>query len=332
MGFSQIKGNGKIVQALKGMVDSGKVPHAIMFHEDDGGGAVALSLAFLQYLYCRNRTQGDSCGVCPSCNKIAKLIHPDLHCIFPVNTGKSDDYIDRWRALVLSNPNFTENELSEALEIEGKNAMIKVDEAKSLLEKLSFSALEKGYRSVLVYLPEKMNKDAANRLLKLIEEPPKLTQFILITHAPAQVLVTISSRCQQIRLDKVSGRDVVEGSAEQVQLLRSLMQGLLARDLYACLEIGDQLAALPSKEKAKSFCKFAADRLRDIFLYQQGMSSLVSAGPYPEAELSDWAARSRKTFPRKALDCFSKAQMLIGRNVNTKILFTDLVNSLYRSI
>ncbi len=332
MTFSQIKGNDKIVCALRGMVDSSRVPHAIMFHEDDGGGAMELSLAFLQYLYCKNRTDGDSCGQCPSCNKISKLIHPDMYFIFPVNTGKSDDYLDKWRALVLSDPSFTEAGLGEALEIEGKNALIKVDEAKSLIDKLSLSALEKGYRSVIIYLPEKMNKDAANRLLKLIEEPPLQTQFVFITHSGGQVLSTISSRCQHIRLSKVSGKRPAEGSAEQIQLFRQLMQGLLMHDLYACLEIGDSLAALPSKEKAKTFCTFASGVLRNIFLYQQGMSSLVSESAYSEAELSDWASRSKKTFPRMALDAFSKAQVLVSRNVNMKILFTELVNSLYMNI
>lgn len=332
MTFSQIKGNDKIVDALKGMVDSSRVPHAIMFHEDDGGGAMELALAFLQYLYCKNRSGGDACAQCPSCNKISKLIHPDMYFIFPVNTGWSDDYLDKWRSLVLSNSSFTENELNEALEIEGKNSMIKVDEAKSLIDKLSFSALEKGYRSVIIYLPERMNKETANRLLKLIEEPPLLTQFIFITHNGGLVLPTISSRCQHIKLSKSSGKGAVEGSAEQIQLFRQLMQGLLIHDLYACLEIGDSLAGLPSREKAKTFCTFASGVLRNIFLYQQGMGPLAAQGAYSEAELSDWATRSKKTFPRKGLDAFSKAQMLIARNVNTKILFTDLVNSLYTAI
>ena len=332
MVFSQVKGNVPVCNALKGMVDSGKVPHAIMFHEDDGGGAIGVALAFLQYLYCKDRSSGDACGTCPACNKIQKLIHPDVHFIFPVNTGRCSDYVDKWRSLVKANPFFTENDLSEALEIEGKSAMIKVDEAKGLLETLSFSALEKGYRSVVIYLPEKMNKDAANRLLKLIEEPPKLTEFILITHNPEQVLVTIASRCQRIRLAPGNGAGPFEDS-EFMGLLRPLMQGLLARDLYACLEIADSMANLSSKEKAKNFCKFAAENLRYIFLLQQGMPSLVTVNdPARRTELEDWAGRSRKTFARKALDALGRAEMLISRNVNMKILFTDLVNGLYESI
>ena len=185
---------------------------------------------------------------------------------------------------------------------------------------------------MVIYLPEKMNKDAANRLLKLIEEPPKLTEFILITHNPEQVLVTIASRCQRIRLAPGNGAGPFEDS-EFMGLLRPLMQGLLARDLYACLEIADSMANLSSKEKAKNFCKFAAENLRYIFLLQQGMPSLVTVNdPARRTELEDWAGRSRKTFARKALDALGRAEMLISRNVNMKILFTDLVNGLYESI
>ena len=332
MGFSQIKGYDDVCLALKGMVDSGKIPHAIMFHEDDGGGAMQVVLAFLQYLYCKNHSGGDSCGECPSCNKIRKLIHPDVHFVFPVNTAYCADYLDKWRCLVSANPFFTENDLNEALEIEGKSSMIKVDEAKRLMDVLSLSALEKGYRSVVIYLPEKLNQVAANRLLKLIEEPPALTEFILITHAPEKVLVTIASRCQNIRLVPQGVKSQVSDYSQESELLRSLMQALLAKDLYACLEVAESLSVLPSKEKAKNFCKFAAEGIRYVFLIQQGVSELVDVDQTRLREYSDWAARSRKTFPRKALECFSRAQMLISRNVNMKILFTDMVNGLYVNI
>ena len=328
MSFIQLKAQEGICRALQSMVDSDKVAHAIMFEEEDGGGAVELALVFLKYLYCKNRQEGQACGKCPSCNKISKLIHPDMHFVFPVNSGLCSEYLDKWRALLLSNPHFGENELSEALQIEGKSAMIKVDEAKALLDKLSFSALERGYRSVLIYLPEKMNKDAANRLLKLVEEPPLKTIFIFITHSPELVLPTIASRCQIFRLKAQRQRSV--GGAAEMELLRPLMQALLARDLYACLDISDNLANLPSKEKAKNFCKFAAEQMRNVFLLQQGMDSLVEEGDVQEYR--DWAQRSSKTFPRKALEAFGRAQMLIGRNVNVKILFTDLVNTLYNVI
>ena len=91
MRFADIAGNEEVVRALAGMVDSGKIPHAIMLHEDDGGGAFPIVQAFLQYVYCKNREGGDSCGACPSCGKVSKLIHPDVHYIYPVNTGSSTE-------------------------------------------------------------------------------------------------------------------------------------------------------------------------------------------------------------------------------------------------
>ena len=320
MRFSEITANEDVLRALSGMVDSGKIPHAIMLHEDDGGGAVGLANAFLQYLYCKSRSGGDSCGECPSCNRISKLIHPDVHYIFPVNAGNlSVNFAKQWRELVLGNPVFTENDLTEALGIEGKSSLIAVGEAKAMLDTLSLSALEGGYRSVVIYLPEKMNQEAANRLLKVIEEPPRLTQFVLITHSPEKILQTIASRCQRIRVMPCSG---LRKTRVEFPEFDTLMDALVRKDLSAALEASDALAALPSRESAKSFCVFAGERLRDIFLAQQGLSAA-------DERTGRLASSLKKTFPRTALQAFDRARMLIERNVNLKILFTDLANRLY---
>ena len=327
MTFAQIQGNADVCRALTGMVSSGRVPHAILFHEDDGGGAVPIVLAFLQYLFCGNRTADDSCDACPSCNKIAKLIHPDVHFVFPTNAPNlSVSYSAQWRELVLSKPCFTEADLAQALGIEGKSSIIAVAEAKAMLDTLSLSALEGGYRAVVIYLPEKMNQEAANRLLKMIEEPPRQTQFVLITHAPEKVLVTISSRCQRIRIAPEGPAATV--SFDDPELLDDLMEALLAKDLLAALGVADRISALSSREIAKAFCKFAADAMRQLFLRQQGVTALAADGGGYDA----WAAGCRRTFPRQALDALGRAQSLIDRNVNMKILFTDLVNRLYLSI
>ena len=324
MTFSQLQGNREVVQALVGMMDSGRVPHAILFHEDDGGGAFPLALAFLQYLYCRQRSGGDSCGSCPSCGKIAKLIHPDVHFVFPTAAGfLSEQYMEPLRRLVAVNPRFREAELAEALGIEGKNPMIAVSEARRLLEKLSLSALEGGYRSVVIYLPERMNAEAANRLLKMIEEPPLQTQFLLITHQAEKVLATVSSRCQRIRVQPEGRAAAVEFA--EAELLDALMDSLLSRDLPGALEAAERIASLPSRESAKAFCLYAADRLREIFLVQQGVRLPGEISP----EAQKWAGQCRKTFPRQALEVLDRAQTLIGCNVNLKILFTDMADRMF---
>ena len=327
MKFSELQGNGPLKAALAGMVNSGRVPHAILLHEDDGGAGTSMALAFLQYLFCQDRHSGDSCGECPSCNKFSKLIHPDLHFIFPVNQGTSRDHLKAWRSLVLSKPGFTEADLSAALGIEGKSSLIAVAQAREILDTLSLSALEGGYRAVLVYLPEKMNQEAANRLLKMIEEPPALTQFVLITHAPEKVLVTIRSRCQTLRIAP-SGQTGAAGEEQFGPLFASLMDSLLSGSLLDALEVGEQIAALPSREDARRFCIYGASRIRDIFVAQQG----GSLGVEPTAQTARWARAVRKTFPHNALDRFTAALKLIERNVNIKIVSTDLVDRLMTNL
>ena len=321
MRFAETGCRPEVLTVLSAMVDSGRIPHAVMFSEPDGGAAFATALAFLQYLYCNSRSGSDSCGTCPSCNRISKLIHPDVHFIFPTTAPKTSvQLMPEFRALVQQNPHFKEAELYEALGIEGKTALIAVAEAKEVLSTLALSALEGGYRSVVIYLPEKMNQEAANRLLKAIEEPEPNTQFLLLTHSPEKVLSTIASRCQHIQL----GGEESAPDFQDPELLDRLMEALLKRDLFEALAVGDEIAALPSRENVKAFCKFAADAMRKMFLVQQGLP----LAPRDAGKAAEWAAKARKTFPRNALTCLDRASRLVDRNVNLKIIFTDLVDRL----
>ncbi len=337
--FSDIRGNDAVVAALRGMVDTGRLPHAMLLHENEGGGAFPLVLSFLQYLYCRDRRNGEACRECPSCNKVSKLIHPDIHFVFPV-AGKdkpvSDQFLGPFRELALSRPYFREDELYAAFGMEGKQALISVQEAKTLLDKLSLSAVEGGYRCVVVYLPEKMNQQAANTLLKMVEEPPEKTLFLMITHAPEKVLATIFSRCLFLRIlpppveAAVPAANLMEEDGPVfMDLFSELMGALLDRDLLTALETGESLASLENRDKQKSFCKFASECLRWIFFRQQGLEHLA---PVPEEwseSVSTLASRCRKTFPRGAAGYLDRAVLLLERNVSQKVLFTDLVNRLY---
>ncbi|MCQ2154160.1 MAG: hypothetical protein MJY44_06335 [Bacteroidales bacterium] len=327
MRFSDTKGNGAVVATLARMVDTGRIPHAIMLHEDDGGGGIRLALAFLQYLYCRSRDGQDSCGGCASCNKVSKLIHPDIHFVFPVNNGTSLTFISRWRELLLSNPDFRETELTAALGVGDKNTLIGVPDAKIVLDALSVSALEGGYKSVLVYLPEKMNPEASNRLLKIIEEPSPMTQFVFVTHAPGSVLQTISSRCQHFRVMPPESV-AVEGGPESMGMFTSLMDAVAEGDMYAALGTGDEMAvALKSREMAKSFCKFATECLRTIFLIQQGLDNLPAGD---RETLGRYASSFRKSFPRDAMTVFNRAAVMTARNVSSRIVWADVVCRLFK--
>lgn len=351
MRFADVIGNASVAKALVSMADSGRVAHAMLLYENEGCGALALALAYVQYLNCQNPSGGDSCGECPSCRQMSKLIHPDVHFIFPVNKGPksqdekptSESYLKYWRELALSDPYFSESDLQKAIGIESKVGLIAVAEAKSVINKLSLASVTDGYKAVIFYLPEKMNQETANRLLKMVEEPPEKTIFLFITHAPEKVLQTIFSRCQSIRVLPLTKEE-----AEQVEALRpaadreeydlqmdlfsDLMNALAGRDLMSVLECAETIAALDSREKQKGFCTFAADCIRKIFMIQQNMPELAGVESQEVDFYNGMAARVPKTFCSRTITNIEKAVAMIDRNVNSKIVFCDLVNRMFLSI
>ena len=215
MRFSEIIGNDALKEQLVRMVRAGRLGHAILLTEENGGGAFACARALAQYVNCREQGPEDSCGVCPSCHKYQKLIHPDLHFVFPVSSSNllsesekkgpvSDYFLAPFKELALANPYFTEQMLYDAIGIENKSGLISVNEARRIFEKLSLRAAEGSWKTMIIYLPEKMNLDAANKLLKLLEEPPLGTLFLLVSHNPERLLPTIRSRCQAIALQPLT--------------------------------------------------------------------------------------------------------------------------------
>ncbi len=321
----KVYGNTELMTALSQMVESGHIPHAMLLHQDDGGGAFPLVIHFLEQLYGGNP-------------RVDKLIHPDIHFVFPVagaDKPVSLQYLAPFRKLVLQNPYFYENELYSAIGIEGKQAGISVNEARSILDRLSLSAVEGGYRAVVLYLPEKMNVQAANALLKMVEEPPRQTLFLFITQAPEKVLQTISSRCLHLRVQPLSqeaeaevhAREAAGNSALQ-DLFHDLLDALVARDLLKALETADAVADLKVREQQKTFCRLASEDLRRLFLLQKA-PSMARVPEGDKAYYQKMASALKPTFPRRALECLNRAQLLLERNVNQKILFTDLVNQLY---
>lgn len=376
MKFSDIIGNNDAKRPLISMADSGKVAHAMLFYENEGCGALPLALAYYQYLNCKNRHDGDSCGECPSCRQISKLIHPDLHFVYPVNTGSkvsasekptSDTYLKYWRELVSADPYFLESELYEALGIEGKSGNIAVAEAKSILDKLSLTAVGDGYKAVVVWLPEKMNAEAANKLLKVVEEPPQDTVFLFVTHAPEKVLQTIFSRCQSLRVLPLSKEEVAEtlcsrfsfsehqamaqanvaggsvgkalhlsGDREEhnrfMDMFSDLINAIIQKDLLSALETGELVASLESREKQKMFCTFAGDCVRKMFVTSLGQDAIAGISEDEAGFFSSASPKFSTEFYKKTISFIDKAFALIDRNVNAKIVFCDLVNRMFLSI
>lgn len=320
----KVYGNTSLVAALEQMAESGRIPHAILMHEDDGGGALPIAINFLERVYGGNP-------------RVERLIHPDVHFVFPVVGEKepvSSQFAAEWRDLLLSNPYFTEAEMYSALGFEKKQGIINVKEARTLLSKLSLSAVEGGYRSVVMYLPEKMNPQAANALLKMVEEPPEKTLFLLITHAPERVLTTIFSRCLFMRvqpLDREVRRELHHSDAESAvqKLMDALLDALVKKNLSAALELGEVFASLESRDVQKDFLQLASECFRSLFLIRQGLGELADVPSEKKAGYETAASALKPTFPRAGMAALDRAMLLLERNVNQKILFSDLVARLY---
>lgn len=373
MQFRNVLGNSELKSRLVRMVDSGRTGHSVMFVEKDGYGALPMAMALVQYMMCRNRKPGeDSCGECPSCRKISAMVHPDLHFAFPVNavqkSGSSRKpvsavFMQEWRDLYNSNPYFTEADLYSKLGIDDKIGAISVAEAKEILDSLSLKSYEGYSKYMIVWLPERMNAEAANRLLKIVEEPSPDTYFIFITHAPDKVLSTIRSRSQMIRLcpvekeelapylvertgvsDKesavyarVSGgspgeavRMIGETSASgsYLRIVCGMLDNIIGKDLPSLLEGSDAVLAL-GRERQKEFCIYAEDFLRKVLMRRLGMASIADSMP-SESEAADrYGNVLNGSFFEKAFKAFEDARRAVESNVNAKMVFCNLNNILY---
>ena len=219
MYFRDVIGQQEVIERLVKDAQAGTVPHALLFCGPEGVGKLQTAIAFARYLLCRDKgTAADSCGKCPACVKMDKLVHPDLHFVFPVinknkNAGRStvsDDEISTWRETVLEKQYFGFEEWLSAIDADNKQASIFVTESESILSKLSLKSVEGGYKIMIIWHAEKMNPQCANSLLKLLEEPPAGTIFILTTDVPEQMLETILSRTQRIDFKRIPEQEIAQ--------------------------------------------------------------------------------------------------------------------------
>lgn len=227
MKFSDIVGQQQLKEHLVRSVDSGRISHAQLFSGAAGAGTLPLAVAYAQYIHCRNRQNGDSCGVCPSCRQIEQLAHPDLHFVFPVNKqGKksgevvlSADFMPLWREMVEeSGGYFTRQEWYDRLDL-GKTlrGIISAREADEIIRRLQFKSYESEYKITIIWQPETMNDEAANKILKILEEPWDKTLFLLVSERTDLLLPTIISRTQEVAVKRLQNEDLMELGREMVQ-------------------------------------------------------------------------------------------------------------------
>ena len=267
MNFSQIPGQKETISRLIRSVHEERVSHAQLFAGPEGCGSFAIALAYARYVSCEDRSETDSCGKCKSCIKYDKLIHPDLHFVFPVIKGKkanepvSDNYIGEWRELVCRTPYFTINNWLDSIEAGNAQGMIFASEAGEIIRKLSLKTFESDFKIMIIWLPEKMHQATSNKLLKMIEEPPEKTLFLLVSGEPDKVIPTILSRCQLVKIPKFTNGDIEKYLIEKHGLAQEkasdfarVSQGNISRATELCINEEESAASL---ERFKQLMRFA---------------------------------------------------------------------------
>lgn len=361
--FKDIVGQEATKTRLLNMLQDDRVPHALMFTGPEGSGNLPAAFAFIQYLFCKQKTATDSCGVCPSCLKTAKLIHPDLHLVFPVPVSKSvrmsNDLLPEFRELFIETPYITIKDWFDSLDAENKQPIIPTDEANDILKKLSYTSYEGGYKIMMIWQPEKMNASSANKLLKILEEPPEQTLFLLVCNHPEQLLATIISRVQQIPFFTIDTNDIAiglvsefscspviakqvallsngnyreaqlllkhaDGGSEYLQNFRAFMLMALKFDAPKAIQWVDDNSRI-GREKQKQFLHYGLEIFRDCLMVNFGSVDLVRHSGEEKEFILKFSRFVHQRNYEKLLEEFNGAYYHVERNANPKILFMDLV-------
>lgn len=371
MFFKDIIGQQKIKERLLNSVKEGRISHAQMFLGPEGSGNLAMAVAFAKYINCLNKQENDACGNCPSCMKMEKLVHPDIHFSFPiVKSAKptegtvrskdpvSDNFIDEWRSNFLNNNYINLNQWLNALGLENKQASIYTHESDEIIKKLSLKSFESEYKILIMWMPEKMNTNAANKLLKLIEEPPAKTLFILVAENQDQIIKTIRSRTQIITFTKIDDESLFDAikskydlkdqeiwdvvklangnfaqaltlieSSEENELFfekfTSLMRIAFKKDYADIMKWVDEIYSL-GRERQKNFLVYSSRLLRENFISNYNQEQVL----YFTKKEKGFAERFAPFINHKNImqiySEFNNGYYQIQRNVNARLIFMDI--------
>lgn len=360
--FKEIIGQQAVKERLVRSHKEGRISHAQLFLGPQGSGNLPMALAYAQFISCTNKAEDDSCGTCSSCVKYNKLVHPDLHFVYPVALSKdvktSTDVAAEWREAFLDNPYITLFSWFEQLAAENKQAVIGVEESGEILRKLSLTTYESEYKIMIIWQAEKMNPAAANKLLKILEEPPDKTLFLLVCENEDQLLRTIVSRTQLIKINKISDTDLIEalvsqhgqtpdaaekiahladGSYAEALLLVSenenagqnllsfqkLMRASLKFDPKAVISWIDEVNA-GGRERQKNFLNYALHIMRESAMMNYGDDSLIKLSADEQEFVKKFSPFIHGANIERFIEELNKAHFHMERNASAKILFMDL--------
>ena len=376
MRFSDIIGQEALKQKLAENIDRGRISHAQLFVGEAGAGSLPLAIAYAQYLNCQNRHDGDACGECPSCRQIAELAHPDLHFVFPVNKqGKksgevvlSQDFMPLWREIIAETGGyFTREQWFERLDL-GKTlqGIISAKEADEIIRRLSFKSFESEYKIVIIWQAETMNDEAANKILKILEEPWDKTLFLLITERADRLLKTITSRTQEVAVGKIEPaalEAVATTVADPVQRqnMARLASGNLIEmrrlttgeedasrkesfDLFCRLmrlsyndkhleliEWADEVATL-TREQQRSLLNHSARLLRESYMLHAGLGKISYLWGEEAAFCTKFAPFIGNQNVEFIMEEIERALRQINQNGNARIVFSHFALAVSKTI
>lgn len=362
MFFKDVIGQEEAKQRLIREAKEGKIAHARLFCGPEGIGKLPLAIAYARYLSCNNPGEKDACGICPSCIKFNKLAHPDLHFVFPVIKKKSkdtvsDDFITEWRELLSQTPYFNLNIWLEEMGAENQQAQIYVKESDEIIRKLSLKSSQGGYKIMIIWLPEKMNVECSNKLLKLLEEPPSQTIFLLVSEEPDMLLTTIQSRTQRFALYGIEEKYITERLQSQYglqerdaisighrsegnflkalesihlneenklffDLFVSLMRLSYQRKIREMKQWSETLAAM-GRERQKHFLSYCQRLVRENFMFNFQNPSLIFMNEEEQNFSKRFAPYINEKNVMGIMDELSEAQRHIEQNVNARMVFFD---------
>lgn len=365
MQFKDVIGQEETKRKLILSVQENRVPHAQLFLGPEGNGKLPLALAYAQYILCPHRTATDSCGVCPSCQKISKLTHPDLHFVVPSTTTKSvkkdpesDLFLTEWREYVTQKEGYVDaSSWYEFLEVENKQGYISVRDAATLLRKLSFKAYEGEYKIAIIWMAEKMRVDTANKLLKLLEEPPEKTLFILIAEDQEELLATIRSRASLVKVPRIGMDDIktalmqrmdcseqqavdaaivadgswikavelVKDAEDQKYYFRTFQQWMRLCFKAAVSELIDFSNNIKTigRERQKQLLDYGLNIVRNSLLFNNGLASLVMLPEEEKKFNSGFAPFVKPANIVQIANLLEEASRQIERNGYAPMVFLD---------
>ena len=366
MQLRDVIGQQEVKQRFVQSVKDGRVSHAQLIYGPEGSGGLPLALAFAQYLTCEQPADGDSCGKCPSCLKNQKMVHPDVHYSFPVATvrdiskPKSTDFINDFRQEVIDKPYLDLNDWFESLDTANKQGFMSVEESADILRKLHLKSYESPYKIVIQWMPEKMRTEAANKLLKIIEEPPDRTIFFLVTENRDQILGTILSRTQLVKVKQLTIDEIEQSLIKNLELPQRQAHSIafladgnyhLALQLAAneasevsfetsfiewmrlCFQPVKSIEKLlkwvdaiakSGRESQKQFLMASMHTLRECIIANMAAPQLLRLDDQQQQTLKDFIPFIHNGNMHQFIHELNDACFHVERNANPKILFLDL--------